>query len=410
MTGCIARMLRSTAAAAVLAVLALALPVPAGGGPAALRRVAFLIDSWHPISHADVIGSRLLEGYRIGDRRHLSPVTVGTVLQVDPRANSILREVASRHGIRVASSVAEALLDNPASTHPQLAVDGVLIAVRTPLLRGAPGGPSAQYRLFMDTMAVLDRVGRTVPVFVDKNLAGTWEESQAIVAEAAHRSVPLAAGSVVPWVPLEPPPPSGRRVQVAIAISAAPYSTYAIHAAELLQAFMETRSARETGIVSVREVGRAYWSLPDRDRWGGEVMDGLLASARTRRARAPSVPGGLGEETYVVLVQYVDGARGVIALIPRVFDDAEFLLGVRYDVGPSYLGGLVLGGAPYDHFGYLADALVQLYTTNRPPAPAERTLLSTGISLFGLRSRESAGQVQSALSLAVSYTPRSTGR
>jgi hypothetical protein len=222
--------------------------------------------------------------------------------------------------------------------------------------------------------------------------------------------VPLAAGSVVPWVPLEPAPPGGRRVQVAIAISAAPYATYAIHAAELLQAFMETRAARETGIASVREVGRGYWSLPDRDRWGGEVMDGLLAAARTKRARAPSVPGGLGEEAYVVLVQYVDGARGVIALMPRVFDDAEFLLGARYDTGPPYLGGLVLGGAPYDHFGYLAEALVQFFTTGRPPAPAERTLLATGMSLFGLRSRESGGQIQSVPSLAVSYAPGVAGR
>ncbi|MDR7418908.1 MAG: hypothetical protein QN178_08345 [Armatimonadota bacterium] len=383
--------------------------VTTSAAPAALRRVAFLIDSWHPISHADVIGTRLLEGYRIGDRRQASPVTIGSVLQVEPRPNSTLRDVATKHNIRIASSVAEALLDNPAAAQPQLAVDGVLIAVRTPLPRGVPAERSAQYRLFMETMAAFDRAGRPVPVFVDKNLAATWEESQAIVAEAARRHVPLAGGSVVPWVPLEPAPPAGRRVQVAVAISAAPYATYAIHAAELLQAFMETRAARETGIASVREVGRGYWSLPDRDRWGGDVMDGLLASARTKRARAPGVPGGLGEETYVVLVQYVDGARGVLALMPRVFDDAEFLLGARYDTGPLYLGGLVLGGAPYDHFGYLADALVQFFTTGRPPAAAERTLLATGMSLFGLRSRESGGHPQSPPSLAVAYTPTPRG-
>jgi hypothetical protein len=280
----------------------------------------------------------------------------------------------------------------------------VLIAVRTPLPRGTPSERSAQFRLFQETMAVFDRAGRTVPVFMDKNLAATWDESQTIIAEAAKRGVPLSGGSVVPWVPLVPAPPEGRRAQAAVAVAAAPYLTYAIHAAELLQAFMEMRAARETGVTSVREVGRGYWSLPDRDRWGGDIMDGLLAAARTKRPRAPSVPGGLSEESYVVLVQYVDGARGVVALLPRVFDDAEFLLGARYDSGPAYLGGLVLGGAPYDHFGYLADALVRFFMTGRPPAAGERTLLSTGISLFGLRSRESGGQTLAAPSLAVSYT------
>jgi hypothetical protein len=380
--------------------------VPAGGAPAAAKRVAFLIDSWHPISHADVIGTRLLEGYRIGDRRVASPVTVASLLEIAARPESRARELSARYGIKLASSVADALLDDPNASRPRLAVDGVLIAVRTPLPRGATAEPSGQLRLFRETMAAFDRAGKTVPVFVDKNLAATWEESQAIVADAARRSVPLAAGSVVPWVPLVPAPPVNRRPTVAVAISAAPYPTYAIHAAELLQAFMETRTARETGVASVREVGRGFWTLPDRDRWGGDVMDGLLANARTKRARAPRVPEGLGEESYVVLVQYVDGARGVMALTPKVFDDAEFLLGARYEGGAPYLGGLVLGGAPYDHFGYLVDALAQFFMTGRPAAPAERTLLSTGISLFGLRSRQSGGQVVSTPSLAVSYTPK----
>ncbi len=378
---------------------------PGAGAPAPSKRIAFLIDSWHPISHADVIGTRLLEGYRMGDRTYPSQVGVASVLQIAPRPTHKAGELASRYGIRVAGSVAEALLDDPRAAQPKLAVDGVLIAVRTPLPTIPPAEPSGQFRLFRETMAIFDRVGSRVPVFVDKNLAATWEESQAIIAEGTKRGVPMMAGSVVPWVPLEPPPPTGRKPLVAVAVAAAPYPLYAIHVAELLQAFLETRSARETGVASVREVGRNFWSLPDRDQWGRDILDALLAQARTKRPRAPLIPGGLGDEAYVVLVQYVDGTRGVVALLTRQFDDAEFLVGARYE-GQSapYLGGLILGGAPYDHFGYLVHALVQFYTAGKPVVPADRTLLSTGISLMGMQSRMTGGQVVSSPSLNVTYT------
>ncbi|MBI3912034.1 MAG: hypothetical protein HY320_14025 [Armatimonadetes bacterium] len=400
---------RGAVARAVALGLVLMLPVLApgagDGAPAPAKRIAFLVDSWHPVSHADVIGTRLLEGYRLGDRMLPSPVTVAWLHQSDPRPNHQGRELAAKYGVRLAGSVAEALLDDPRATQPRLAVDGVLIAVRTPLPTG--GGttePSGQFRLFRETMAAFDRAGARVPVFVDKNLAATWEESQTIVAEATRRGVPLMAGSVVPWVPLDPTPPAGQRPTLAVSIASAPYRLYAIHVAELLQAFLEARSVRETGVASVREVGRGFWSMPDRQRWGDDVLHALLGVARTRGGRARS-PEALGDEAYIVLVQYLDGARGVVALLPRMFDDSEFLLGARYEGHSApYLGSIVLGRAPYDHFGYLAHALVQFYMTGRPPIPAERTLLSTGISLFGLRSRELSGQVISVPSLAVTYS------
>ena len=49
--------------------LAAALSSPARSAPAQ-KRLAFLVDSWYPRSHADVIGTRFLEGYRVGDRAY----------------------------------------------------------------------------------------------------------------------------------------------------------------------------------------------------------------------------------------------------------------------------------------------------------------------------------------------------
>ncbi|MDR7542808.1 MAG: hypothetical protein QN120_01005 [Armatimonadota bacterium] len=396
----------------VLVLLAVGLLASASATAQRPRRgVAFLVDSWHPISHADVIGTRLLAGYRLGAQQVDSPVTVSSVYQMAPRADHLGAQLAARHGVRLTSSVAEALLDDPAATHPKLAVHGAVIAARTLVDLRAPAEGSPQFRLFRETMAVFDRTGSVVPVFVDKNLAATLDESLTLVAEAARRRVPLMGGSVVPWVPLEPPLPAGRRMQLAIAVSAAPYHLYAVHAAELLQAALETRGQREVGVAWVREVGRGLWTMPDRDRWGVDLLEVLLSAARTRSPRAPRVPDGLTADDFVVLVEYLDGARGVIALLPRQFDDAEFRLGVRYDGGRDYVGGLVLGGAPYDHFGYLVQALVEFFTTGRPVVPVERTLLSTGISALGLQSRHASGQVMAARPLAVTYaTPRPVGR
>jgi hypothetical protein len=340
----------------------------------------------------------------MGDRTYPSPVTVSVLYQSDPRPTQMGPQLAAKYGMKQASSVADALLDDPRASQPRLAVDGVLIAVRTPLPTSPPSGESGQFRVFKETMAAFDRAGAKVPVFVDKNLAATWDESQTIMTEAAKRGVPLMAGSVVPWVPADPAPPAGRRPSIGIAVASAPYHLYAIHVAELLQAFMETRAPREVGVTSVREVGRGYWSMPDKERWGEDVLRALLPIAKTRNFRF----GGVGGDgTWIVLVQYADGARGVVALIPRAMDDLEFLIGARYEgQAAPYLGSVLLNKSPYDHFGYLVHGMIQFYTTGRSPVPAERTLLSTGISLFGLRSNASAGQQINTPALAVTYTTR----
>lgn len=370
--------------------------LPATGAPAA-RRIAFLVDSWYPRSHADVIGTRFLEGYRLGSRTIASPLTVASVFAEAPRPNDQTRALAARYGFRVASSVTDALLDGS-----RLAVDGVLIATREDLPeRGMLPSPTPRLGTVRQVLRIFDQSGRRVPVFIDKMLAANWEDSQAIVAESARREIPLMGGSVLPFLPLDRPVRAGR-VVVAVAIASTPFRAFGIHAAELLQGYLEQRDTRESGVASIREVGTGYWTLPEREEWGGRLADALLASAQTRRSRAPAVPAGLGPETTVFLIRYVDGTRAVLAFIPRLFDDREFLLGARYADGSTATGGVVLQADPFDHFGYLVHALVALYTTGRPPTAAERTLLSTGIVLAGQEAR-ATGRAVAWPGLAVTY-------
>lgn len=363
----------------------------------AAKRIAFLVDSWYPRSHADVIGMRFLEGYRLGDRRYASSVTVASVYAEAPRPTDQTRALSSRFGFRVAASVAEALLEDPRAARPQLAVDGIFVATRAdPPPNGQDATPSPRLQLMREVFRILDQVDARVPIFIDKMLATNQADAQAIVAGAAQRSIPLMAGSVLPFMPLDRPMRAGQAA-VAVVIGAGPYWAYAFHAAELLQGYLEHRGPRETGIASIRGLSGDAASLPEADRWGGQLFPALLSSAKTRRSA-----GGGREPAVFLLITYVDGTRGVLALLPRAFDEAEFLLGAQFNDGSTGVGGVMLKGEPFDHFGYLVHALQEFYTTGRPPVPVERTLLTTGIVLLGQEARL-RGTSLSTPGLGISY-------
>jgi hypothetical protein len=381
----------------VLAGVALLLAQPPSStyGQTVLKRIGFIVETWVPRSHADVIGTRFLEGYKVGNKVYRSPLTIASVYPDAPRPNDQTRALAARYGFRAAASVADALLDDPRAARPRLAVDGILIATREdPRESGQAPSPTPRLQLLRQVYGILDQTGAKVPIFIDKMLAANWADSQAIVADAARRGIPLMAGSVLPYTPLDRPMRSGKP-EVSVAIAAGPYWAYAFHLAEFLQGYMEQRGPRETGVTSLRDVGAGYGSLPDRDRWGGRVFDALLSSARTRR-------GGGTAAASILLIQYADGTRAVMALLPRAMDEAEFLLGAQFADGTISTGGLILPHEPFDHFGYLVQALAEFYTTGRAPVPVERALLTTGIVLLGQDAHQT-GSPQSSPALAVSY-------
>ncbi len=394
---------RALAAAAIVALLvAISAPGPLptrvspGAAAPQLKRIAFLVESWYPASHADVIGSRFLEGYRLGGRTYPAPLGIASVYTESPRASDQTRTLAARYGFRVAASVADALLEDPRAARPRLMVDGILIATREdPPRSGELPSPTPRLRLFREVLRILEQTGERVPVFIDKMLAANWADAQTIVAEASRRGIPLMAGSVLPYTPFDRPVRTGK-VDAAVALTSAPYWAFAFHTAEFLQGFLEQRGTRETGIASIRDVGASYPALPDRDRWGGRLFDALLGGeGRWGPAR--------GQDPVVLLIQYVDGTRAVLAILPRGATENEFLLGAQYPGGGTSTGGLQLQQAPFDHFSHLVHALAEFYRTGRPVVPVERALLTTGIVLLGQASRDSGGRAISSPGLAVTY-------
>src|SRR6266481_644187 len=72
-------------------------------------RVACVLNTWFPNSHADVFMSRLLDGYRLNHEWHAPRLDVVSFYVDQFPVNDMAREEAEEHGIRIFPSVTEAL-------------------------------------------------------------------------------------------------------------------------------------------------------------------------------------------------------------------------------------------------------------------------------------------------------------
>src|SRR5215471_13882550 len=132
-------------------------------------RVACVLNTWYPNSHADVFLSRLLDGYRLNHEWHAPRLeTVSFYVDQFP-ASDMAREEAEEHGIRIFPTVAEALRMGGR----KLAVDAVAVIVehgeypRTP--RGNFEYPRRRY--FDEITRVMQEDGRVIPMYQDKYFA-----------------------------------------------------------------------------------------------------------------------------------------------------------------------------------------------------------------------------------------------
>jgi hypothetical protein len=119
--------------------------------------------------------SGLNEGFRLGD--------LGAFM-------------ARKHGLRVCQSIREALCCGTNT----LAVDGVLlIGEHGDYPENELGQQMYPRRHFFEqASAVMAASGRSVPVFIDKYLAASWEDARWMYDRAKQLQIPFMAGSSVP--------------------------------------------------------------------------------------------------------------------------------------------------------------------------------------------------------------------
>ncbi len=341
------------------------------------KKIAAIVTTYYPASHADVIVSKFLKGFPTDDGVLPPQVDVVSMYIDQIHERDIGVALAQAHGVPIYSSIRQALTLGGV----ELAVDGVLLI-------GEHGDYAWNERLqhlyprryfFEQICGVLATSGRSVPVFSDKHLSYNWADATWMVNRATELDVPFMAGSSLPLAWRKPMLEHTLDTPLQEALSTGYGSfygrldSYGFHALELLQCMVERRKGGETGIVAVQCLeGRAVWQARDEGRWPGELAQAVFALIEDKK-EGPIEKVCL--EPAAFILEYADGLCATTLML--------------YDYTRSWgyacrMGGQVqamrvlLPGAPHAHFSYLGLNIQEMFLTGKPQYPVERTLLVSG--------------------------------
>jgi hypothetical protein len=300
--------------------------------------------------------------------------------------NDMAREQAAEYGIRICSTVAEAVQD----------VDGIAVIgehgqyPRTPL--GNFQYPRKRY--FDEITRVFSDRRRVVPLFNDKYLAYDAADARAMYDRVRAMRIPLLCGSTLPWTWRRPAldlPPRPEFAEL-LAVSCGDLEEHAYHAIELLQSVAERRKGGETGVAQVRYAeGDEVWS----------ISAAMRESALARRVN-PAPPDN-GQKPEAFIIRYVDGLEAsVLNLNSRTRD---YLLAVRLKRSAAIASTcFYIGLYTHAHWGFLVQAFENLVLSRSQQFPIERTLAANGIMLAGLESRRKRGAWVDTPDLHIAYS------
>ncbi|MBI3876623.1 MAG: hypothetical protein HY300_11855, partial [Verrucomicrobia bacterium] len=249
------------------------------------KRVAAIVTEYRHNSHADVIVSRLLQGYNLDFKPPFPRLRLAGLYTDQVPAGDMSRKLASEHAFTIFPTIAETL----ALGGKDLAVDAVLLIGEH---GNYPRSDTDQImyprrRFFEETAAVFRRAGKSVPVFSDKHLSWNWGDAKWMYDTARELKIPFMAGSSVPgtWRHPSVEMKSGARAKEAVGLSYGPLEGYSYHGLEALQCLVERRRGGETGVRSVQFVeGAEVWKAAESGRFDLNVFD-AAANAREAKGR-----------------------------------------------------------------------------------------------------------------------------
>ena len=364
-------------------------------------KVAAIVTEFRHRSHADVICTRILDGYYPNGRRQEPRTRIVSMYTDQVPPDDMSRGFAHRNRYTIYPTIEGALTLGTG----KLAVDAVLLIGEHgnyPVNeRGQKLYP--RHRLFREICEVLRGTGRSVPIFCDKHLSYSWDKARQMHEWARELAVPFMAGSSIPVTVRTPELaiPIGAEIGRAVQTGYGPLDSYGFHTLESLQCMVERRRGGETGVASVEMLeGDAVWQWRDGPgKWSGP----LLAEALSRQ---PGRPVGALEEQCgdpaVFVLKYKDGLEAAAFMLNDCVRGWNFAAEAGGRVISTHFGQ-VPQTRDLPHFDGLTHCIEELFVSGKPVYPVERTLLTTGVLAFLFESREHTAKIDTP-ELSVSYS------
>lgn len=368
------------------------------------KRIAAILTTYFPPSHADVIVTKFLKGIPTDDGLLPPEIEIASIYMDQVSDRDIGVALAAEFGVPIYPSIPQALCLGG----KELAIDGVLsIGEHGDYADNEKGQKLYPRRHFFEQIAgVISTAKRPVPVFSDKHLSYCWEDAKWICDRARQLGIPLMAGSTIPlfwrdpWLEHEVDSP----ITEALVISYGGIEAYGYHGLEGLQCMVERRRGGETGVRAVHYLeGAAAWAALDGSR--RELAEAAVARVDRQEGATGSLEE-LIEEPVLFLVEYADGLRGALLQTSSGGKINGWSYAACVD-GEVQSTGLHAHGDPYPHFSYLALNVQSMFLTGEPRYPAERTLLVSGVLDAVMDSRYRGHVRLETPHLSVAYRPAS---
>jgi len=377
---------------------------PASIGSPPLKRIAAINSIYRLRSHAYHICGRFIHGYERDGFHHQPSLRVARIYNHQSPKEDLAPRHCEKYGIELCPSAARTL-GGPQS----LDVDAVLLIIEH---GDYPINDFGQvlyprFEFFEQIVEVFRMAGRSVPVFVDKQLSYDYQKAARMVEWSRELGFGLMAGSSLPVTWREPAlePPLDTPFTEGLVVFGFDRGTsdiYFFHALEVLQCMLERRRGGETGVRRVECLsGDAVWAAADRGRFSWSLLERAVKLCPSRNI------GPVRDNVrnpQLILVDYLDGTRGAaINLIEQVSEFA-FAGTVQGSTEPIAAHFYLPPPPGARFFDPLCFQIEQFFQTGKPLYPVERTLLTSTVLDLALRGHTRGMPVEDP-ALQIRYAP-----
>jgi len=267
-----------------------------------------------------------------------------------------------------------------------------------------------RYKFFKEVVKVFESSGRSVPVFNDKHLSTDWKESVEMVEDSKRLGFAFLAGSSLPvtWRIPSIEMPLNTVLEESVCACYGGVDSYDFHGFETAQCMSERRAGGEVGVRAVHAArGEKVWELLAAREKTANLL--LAALARSHTLRAPSghthaVPKlewirQASPNTVAYFIGHLDGFKTTVFLLNGVTQNSQrhYLVQDFTYAGLAKRSGQIISCQMHpqlpprqttfaDFFNPLVHHIEETILANTVSYPVERTLLATGMTLFGVES------------------------